>query len=102
MIESDGRGDGFAAVKHQIGSGIGSYDGDGFGDGAVSNWGGSGSGKGHSCGLLDGGGVGCGVEFLNPETYNESATVLIINDDPITTAYQAVTMQTLGDHYAEK
>jgi len=72
---------------HGLGHGFGTYDGDGYncadlhGDGYGNGWGsGRGDGPGANSGCL----------------YNEDPdiTVLVINDDPLTTAYQAVTMQT--------
>jgi len=74
-----------------------------FGDGDYySN--GKGGGYGYGYGDCDGDFDGdCDYrDLLNRYGDSHYITSLIINDDPITTAYQARTMQTLGDHYAEK
>jgi len=91
MIKTDGSGYG---REYQLR--------DNRGDGVIcgDSWG-AGDGHGHGCGQLDGDGWGHGYLGLRPRGVSRRdsvyITVLVINSDPITTAYQAHTMQTTGE-----
>jgi len=80
MIKSSGDGHGY---NYGDGGDHGDGGGDGWGDGYITSRNSCGSGYGH----LAGHGRGSDAP---------SVTALIIDQDPITTAYQAVTMQTQG------
>jgi len=96
MLRTDGYGCAYGDVHasavgggHGVGYDFGYDNGDGcscidiYGDGdsCGNGWG---SGRG------DDGGANSGFRYSE----DPNITVLVINDDPLTTAYQAVTMQT--------
>jgi len=60
-------------------------------------------GNGHSGGFGDGYfcGTGLGDGFGRGYGENPSITSLIIDEDPVTMAYQSVTLQTTGNRHAQ-
>jgi len=104
MLRNDGDrcGDGYGDSWHTWGTHFFFGDGNQCGGGD-----GDGDGDGYSYGDCDGDGCGYGDRDDYEVAYNQYndnryITSLVIDTDPLTTAYQVRTMQTLGDHYAEK
>jgi len=93
MIRHDGGGQGYHH-RNSHGNGSSFSDGDGYGDGCGDGVG-DGYGDGVGDGVGDGEGDGDFYGYFNRDT--EHITVLVINDDPLTTAYQSLTMQTSED-----
>jgi len=95
MIKNDGYG-------HYYDHNNGHQPYNGVGDGTVLGRGG-GRGGGRGIGHNDGDGHGCGIDYsmydgdAGEDADSPHITTLIVNDDPLTLAYQALTMQTLGD-----
>jgi len=99
MVRHDSHGSGYWAghgrvYLHGHGFGITGSIGDGHGDG--SGWTGEGVGSGDSIGdtINTGDGIGGGHWASCPYV-----TSLLIDDDPVTMAYQAVTMQTHREYH---
>jgi len=98
MIRNQGLGHGYNAG---FGDEFSDLDGNGYGCGEGTGTGtGYGDGYGYDTGAgtgygYGGGYIGSGSVWDDPVYI----TTLIIDSDPLTTAYQAQTMQTTGDHH---